>query len=346
MEINYADGLRHLYVPSLNKVSSITKKGFRDWLRESSAYRIMDNISNDTFSISCYDYAEAVEHVAYDINRLSCAALETIFNTKESSVNRKSLGWTLIQVYYSAFFSAHSLLKILGYGLIQIDGHTIDQIKQREAVFGVNVNLSSGVYCSFFDERGSRVLFKKVSAYDDSHKGLWRRFTDILDVLQNKKYSLNNNDPFLLIQNTTGAIYRESVYKQLQQTDAIKMAEYISKLQERLRERDNYSWLSTTRNLINYSHQFGIWYPYSAFLKEYEKIDTLRKLFPLDPFDKNFYVDNEMSLLKYMRTCQLVNSVNFEILQDLRARHPENKSFLEKGVFAFHNLYSAKNLVS
>lgn len=111
VDINFSDGVRQLYMPSLNTVSK-TVVGLREWLGKSSNFIPNSVGRTDAVELVLYDSLEALSAIAGDIIRLSSASLETARNISVPHINRRFLAWKMVEKYYSAFYSAHCLLKI------------------------------------------------------------------------------------------------------------------------------------------------------------------------------------------------------------------------------------------
>ncbi len=342
-DINFSDGVRHLYIPSINTISSNPEKGLRSWLTTSDDYIVVSATKTTTlqfFELIFYDYEEILSHWTSDINRLSCAFLETVANVKESENNKKFLAWNLIYYYYSAFYSAHSILKMLGFGLIQIDHRIITKLQSKARAIGQPLPpVSSGIYCVSFDIRRNTVVFYKVGRYDDSHKGLWQRFSDFLSVLTGYFIVTGTYDSQCVVTRQPNDPYPLSVYSHIPSTDASDIVAKIDLLKRIINTNGDFNWLSSIRNLINYSHEFGVWYPYKFYNKKYDKIIALKNLCNDNPLSPNFDISGEIELIKFVKACQLINAMNVDILSDLVKRHPSNKSFLKNGFLAYRKKY-------
>lgn len=337
---NFSDAVRHLYIPLLNTISTTPDNGIRYWLANSSNYLILPTTGSDMFELNFYDSKEVLSSWANDINRLSCASLETVCNTNAETYNKKFLGWKLINYYYSAFFSAHSITKILGFGIVQIDNIIINFLQRKGAAYGVPVPpISSGLYCVNFDIASNKAIFYKVKRYNDSHKGLWNRFSDLLGVLSGVLTVTGTYDSNCIIKREQSVPYPLSIYAHLPQDDASTIVEIIDNLRNFMNTKGDFNWLSTVRNIINYSHGFGVWFPYKTYQRQYDKISTLAGLNHENPALSQFGKTFEPDLINFVRGCQLINSINLEILNDLLSRHPDNKSFLKNGYHSFLKLY-------
>lgn len=317
--INFADGLRHLYLFKLNEVNQNVAISLNKWLSDGSLYFVSQNQRPNDFTVNTYDYFHFLEPYSHDINRLSCASIESIRDIERKNWQAKSIGWNITKFYYSAFFSAHCILKIFGYSLTNIDQSSIDKVRTITNSYGFSYqNLNSGLYCININYQTNTFRFQKNPQFDNSHEGLWKYFN----------YFLINN------QNT--------IYSQLPQAEAQIVVDKVNELTKALMNwnSQNGNWLSRVRNLVNYSQNYGIWFPYKEYIKEYDKVYDYLNLHKDNPLsiDLNSYAGKD--LLYFVRTCQLINAMSNDLLADLESRHPENRSFIKKGVRQFQNLYS------
>lgn len=339
ININFSDCSRHLYVHKLNTVNKSGPSGMRKWLLESEHY-IVTSANDNYVEICYYDEQEVLAVWANDISRLSCAAYESIANIKKSDITNKFVAWNLVQYYYSAFYSAHSILKVLGFGLIQIDGMIIDRLNRKALSVGVPFSntICRGMYCLKFDANNKLVLYK-VGRYDDSHKGLWRRFYEVLCVLTGEYIVTNSygNDCVRLRQSSESI--SASLFGKVEQTDALDAQCRIDQLKSVMNARGDQNWLSTVRNMINYNHGLGSWYPYTNNSKNYEKVVLLKDICFSNFLDKQFLIESDDDdVLRFVKTCQLINALNYDLLQDLKRRNPDESSFLKAQVFKYINL--------
>lgn len=335
--MNFVDGLRHLYLFGLNSIASIPPFGIRHWLGKTDSIIPCIHESGH-FDIVFYDINEVLSHYASDINRISCASLETIFRINSIS-NEKSIGWDLIQYYYSGFYSAHSIMKILGFGLVSLDDYAIKNIERKFfACHGFCKTLSRGVYCFSLDHNKKTASFYKNPKYDDNHKGLWKRFSDLLQVLTGKLVVEKNNTNWVRIRNKDEPVPL-SIYHQLPQNYAQVLIERIESLLNVMNSFGNYNYFSSVRNKINYNHSYGVWYPYKLYNRQYDRISTMKDCCFKQPLDSVFASREEIELIYFVKYLQFINCINFSILDDLLTRNSENKSFLKNNFISFRNKY-------
>lgn len=339
-EIDITDGMRQLYIPRLNMVSKCTEEGLRTWLASNDSFVPSSSGRGDSFELVFYDISTFLSCLASDISRLSCASIESLNNINEALEPKKFLAWELVKYYYSAFYSAHSTLKICGFGLVQLDQRILNNIKNRANTLGSALpSLGKGIYCFKIDGASSKVTFFRVGRYDDNHKGLWHRYIDFLDVLSGLSVETNNLDANCIRKNESAAKPKMCIYTQMPLADAEAVVSRLDELKAVINKRGDSNWLSSIRNMINYNHAYGVWFPYKQFEESHFQIPTLKDLYLLSPLSEQLSLDSLPSLSEYVKCCQLVNSINYSLLNDLAKRHPDSKSFLLKGPFAYIKLY-------
>lgn len=88
-EIALVNGMRQLFIPHLNSISSYLPEGARNWLELSGNFIPNSNSKKDYFEITLYDIDEFIRAWAGDIVRLSSAAFETVGGITESVKKQK-----------------------------------------------------------------------------------------------------------------------------------------------------------------------------------------------------------------------------------------------------------------
>ena len=339
--VQIADGIRQTYTPRLNTVMQVGFLGLRRWLSTSENFIPVDTGNSDIIELSLYDVTECMACWASDISRLACASLETVMCVNENASDKKFLAWQLVEYYYSAFYSAHCTLKICGFGLVQIDGTIIANIRRRATTLGLSApNYTRGIYCVQVFPSQSKIILSRISKYDDSHKGLWHRYADYLGVLSGVTVLDNGTNTDRIRIKGAGEDAPFCVYSQLPMSDAQVIVSRIDEIRNAINQKGDNNWLSSVRNAINYNHSFGVWYPFKQFEEALSKITDMNFLFMKDPLHSDFVFCEEHELIKFVKCCQLINSINRTLLIDLAERHPENRSFLRTGPLSYINLHT------
>lgn len=315
--LTVSDGLQHLYLYKLNEVGIPIEKGVNTWLAEGSEYLTINDNPEKEFTINTYDHALFLKPYAFDINRLACASLESLRDIQKNDWQPKFLGWNMTKFYYSAFFSAHCILRITGNAILNIEKNAIDKVKKITKEYGHAIEkVQPGYHCLDIDHTRNSYRFYKDSSLDESHKGLWKRFKTFLEA------------------------NKVTIFTQLPQAEALKVADKIKELEDAISNwNSNGAWLSRVRNDVNYSQSYGIWFPYKDFIPDYHKIYDYLDLNVQNPMSIDLASFRGKDLLYFVRTCQLINAICFDMLKDLKSRHPSNRSFINSGFLKFYNLY-------
>lgn len=317
--ISFSDGIKHLYLPKINEVSQSISSGLNHWLSHSSDYFVSSNHPNNDFTIGTYDYFDFLKPYSFDINRLSCASTESLRDIERKPWQAKFIGWNITKLYYSAFFSAHCILKITGNSLASIEQTSINKVRSVTNLYGHSFgNLNTGLYCISVNGSCNTFRFHKDPQYDNSHEGLWKCFLHFLLNSQN------------------------GIYGQLPQNEAQNVIDKMNELANALRNWSSQSgnWLSRVRNLVNYSQSYGAWFPYKDYVAEYDRLYSFLNLHKENPLTIDLSSFAGKDILYFVRTCQLINAISNDLLSDLESKHPNNKSFVKTGIKQFENLYA------
>lgn len=179
--------------------------------------------------------------LANDCNRFAQAAIETMWCIGKVEKLPKSTGWAAIQMYYSAFFAAHAIMRVFGRACMQLEkSHTdmVYEVAQVTQMDGEASGIETGFYVSIIEN--GEIQYKKLK---ESHADTWFSFNDLLTWI------INN------LPNTSGIGQHKS--------DAIDL---VSSLKNSLMKSGTIkgNWPSMIRNKINYQHSHGVWYPYKG----------------------------------------------------------------------------------
>lgn len=119
-----------------------------------------------------------------------------------------------------------------------------------------------------------------------------------------------------------------SFFEKVAYTDALDAEGRLSELRNIINMRGDSNWLSSVRNEINYNHGLGSWYPYKDISSYYGMVTALKRTCFDNFLEDVFKQDDEGSMIQFVKCCQLVNSLNWDLLEDLQKRNSDGKSFL------------------
>lgn len=249
--------IRIIYQLSANKVfeaSSHSESDLKAWVangRYLMAQSLVPSSSNraTAFELHFQQSDTLYESLANDLNRFSQAAIESMWSIGKVAKLPKSTGWAAVQMYYSAFFAAHAILRVFGQACTQLDRGHVDkvfQIARATQLDGNTTAIENGFY--FSSILNNEMQFKKLK---ESHADTWSSFSGLLSWL------IDN------IANTTGL----SIHK----SDALTLISNIKSTMHKSGASKG-NWLSQIRNKVNYQHSHGVWYPYKSALHNHDII--------------------------------------------------------------------------
>ncbi|WP_455865662.1 hypothetical protein [Pantoea agglomerans] len=212
-----------------------SKNNFKWWI-EGGNYTFTAS-AKKSFEIYAINAGDILKPLCHDIARFSSSAVESISNISDDPVFPKSNGWMSIRVYYSAFFAAHSLLRIYGRSCSYFNNKTmksVNAILQQQQPGALKI--SDGNYLFKLNRNGNSIHIN-AKEINSSHAGLWTCFHELLEDLQT---SIAATTTF-----TTD--------------DKNECVSFLSTLSKRLKKGDDNGWLSTMRNEINYNHSKNSW---------------------------------------------------------------------------------------
>jgi len=303
-----ADQLRKFWLSRLNEVSGNPEFGLAEWVRKGT-YQITTPLQPGEFVLDVPNGDLTFQRaIAFDLARMGMAAFESIGDLQQHPVMPKSLGWTIIKTYYSAFFAAHALLRTFGVSLTQLDATQISNVLQTASVYGSRNGqlLKKGFYVCIFDVQTRKLTCKHAGTEGGSHEVLW-------------KYFLNSMSDF---SDQILAMHGASIN---QQQAAAKITELCTSLKHNGKNAG--SWLSYIRNLTNYKHELGVWFPYSSRIKYYSDLPNLKNDWRQKPEDISIWNGHGRDLQRFVGVSNVILALLKATVVDMSQRCPAGKSF-------------------
>jgi hypothetical protein len=233
---------------SLRKISSPSVP-IKDLLGTCVVNRVQIS-SSSVFGFEVHPSEDVDRCIACEVLRFLCASSETFAQKSRNGFYNNSAAWTVVQVYYSAFYAAHALLRICGRIVSRLES------KDFIAIFPGKVNSrpvpKKGLYELRYQYAKSRF---ECTFLDEAHAGLWSSFNNLLnEVVSN-------------VPNVSATERRKR-----------EIIEFILVLQQSLTNDGRFeggNWLSFIRNEVNYRFEFSTWstigrsrkYPYNDALR-------------------------------------------------------------------------------
>ena len=243
---------------------------------------------------------------AFEAARFASAALESYSTVRarwRDPEDRDGLAWKFVSLYYSAYYSAHAILRLSGITITQIENW-----KRTEAEFKMLykttqlplLGLESGYHVLKLDVSGTSlsVTKAKLDSTHGSHTALWRQFKQLAD----DSYA-NNALNTSLHQAAVGA------YSQ-------KLATMITIDGAHC----NWPWMPVIRNRINYRLPEEVWGAQSKRLKPsvnkriHDLVDSPTRVKIVDA------AGADLDWLRFSASCVYMVSLLCHLIRDMELR--------------------------
>lgn len=264
------------------------------WFIENGNFFFLNKPSGKKFELVTNSIDDVMKSLCHDISRFSCSAIETITNINDDPEFPKSNAWMSIRAYYSAFFSAHCILRIFGRSCSYLSNDEVRSINNSLKKQYNDVRVSGGNYIiELKKQTGSIVLNSKE--IDSSHAGLWGQFISLLDELLTTVSSLTS-------------------FTDSQKNECVG---FIFELKQRMTRRGGSSFLSIVRNEINYNHAMYSWSSYKTNKKLENnnikiKIESWKK-----ECNRGLFSSNNSEKVEFIETCAIIVSLMKDLIIEL-----------------------------
>lgn len=317
----FAEGVRYRWIPGINSVASPSFSSAEQWLLKGAYSWSLG--SNGVAVLTVSSFAGGLsDALASEVSRFSCAAYESLYDATSSSAER-ALGWSLVQRYYAAFYSAHALLRVVGTSLTFLSAQTTTQLNAVAGQYlGVSPNLSSGLYLISRDPTASnRVLLSKVAGLGGSHEELWKYLLAYVVDVENSLLANSASMPMTSAAVAACQDLRKALTRQ---------------------GKSNGSWPSLVRNGINYRQDYRVWYPSSPKITIRTGLDLRKEKWK--PLEAEMPVAHAADpLLAISDISNFLARALTAVLKDVVLRAPSpQKCFVEQVAFKYLKLKKVK----
>lgn len=196
---------------------------------------------------------------AADSSNLSVSCLQSLAVIWPQEEERVALPWSLIRLYYSAFYAAHVFVRLLGTACCWLERRHITHLATLAGASGTAVPwpLEQGTYVCAVD--GTRLDWLK-SAQTGAHEALWAS----LDVV---------------IANASARVLSGSMAK----LDAQQVYAQLESFRSMSKRNGGLNWISRTRNELQYKLAHGVWHPAGVSRRDRERLKRLAGQWTYDP---------------------------------------------------------------
>lgn len=311
-----ADGIRLRWIPGLNTVGRVPSSTLPEQLTQ-AAFAVAACVpgSSVTFHLPTVPGTVPTAFAA-EINRFSSASFETVAGARSSPGLERSLGCPLIRCYYGAFFAAHALLRITGESITYVPQALCHRLDQLTATYiGMSPRLGAGLYHVQTSTPTRTLSLTKIGAGGGSHEFLWQRFYTFLTNVENE-LALN----FGTLPEAVQAIQTSNDLRSTLSRAGASQG----------------TWLSHSRNAINYRHLYGVWYPYGIRQDRAERLDATIDRWRHDEGPWETWVRFTDDIQTHLGTSQTIVALLRATLLDLSHRNGAvGRSFVDAVPLAF-----------
>jgi len=303
------DELRALWLPGIHKVVGHQDRGIVGLIAAQN-YQIYRPATSQSVELTFSTWDDVPRAFAADCARMSNAALETIEGVSGSPAFPKSAAWLIVRAYYAGFFAAHSIMRMLGRSLTQLDGSAAGAVDAISSMFGMlpGGGLERGLYVCVADHAGRTLTLSKVTG-DGPHEALWIEFTrQVKDAITH-----------ILSQRGASSPAQSAAAKLMEVQAALTGGGATLKG----------NWLSVIRNRVNYQQAFGTWFPYDGRQEYYDGLIERLATWRGEPDKLSIWPTRDREIQQFVETCALLVAICRELSLDMSRRCPSGKSFHE-----------------
>jgi hypothetical protein len=311
-----ADVARPFWLAGLNQVSGPQLKGLGGAICDEE-YQVYSPITPTSFVLSFADSSGFLSAFAGDVSRIGSASFESVLGIVKPAALPKSTAWLIIQTYYSAFFSAHALMRMLGESCTPIEREQVNSLTRVGSLFGAAPTgpMTGGLYHITCDTSAKTISGTALSG--SPHEVFWRVF----------------HDRVLRLSGEVLGVSTESLANR--QLASTRLSDLASNLCFQSAPRGR--WLSSVRNGVNYGQKLATWYPYWGHKKYYSKLFEKTSEWKGEPLDLDLTSYGDEDLRRFQVTCNFIIAAFRSLTVEMAGRCTVGRSFHHYGVLACLN---------
>jgi hypothetical protein len=297
----FADSMRLAWVTGLTDCT-----GARSWTTDRLFNRstvTATSSTQDEFVLYVGNAKNSQQYFAHEADRFASAAFESVIVGTRNEKYPRSTGWLLIRAYYSAFFAVHALLRLHGWACTRLAPGNLKSVNEDLALMAPGSQIfTGGLYFVRSEANGRDLRCKSLStSLGGTHEALWALLkVYLVDVVQ---VVLSHPDP-------TGQAFVATM-------DAF---------QALVDEHGGVGWFPTLRNRVNYSHEYGAWFPYVKSTCDYDRLQAIFGRWTMSPEDVLKALGND-ELMRFVGACAFLVAACGHTVRDLQFRSKPSSPF-------------------
>jgi hypothetical protein len=252
-----------------------------------SSYDLDFDDIEQSISVDFRDSQTILPSLGSDCCRFATAAFQSIAPVSEEIVGKDTLAWSIVKLYYAAFYAGHSIIRIVGESCSFLERAHTSRLSSLGFAMGKtpSFRIDRGLYHCKLNAGATAVKYVKAAgASGGSHEMFWKIFEDRVHALAES----------ILIGNLIPQ-EAQSVFMQFQSFEQILGA-----------GPGRHGALSSVRNDLQYKHLFGVWFPVQLRKRDREKLGRLAAQWQRDPMDIDLQTTNQDVLSKFVIVCAFI----------------------------------------
>lgn len=259
-----ADALQPSVVGGLFAVRNLSTLRISDSLIAPGSAYVVSFPTQRVFRTDFQD-SEALSRItAFDIHRLCSSSLQSAVEATSGEDSKFAMPWRLIRLYYSSFYAAHAIVRLLGGGCCWLESAHIARVIQTATAHGLAPlgKIDAGNYRCELDASATAWTWYRLSGGRGTHETFWNYFESLIRLRAHS-----------ILVGPMPATESQRAFAQL-----------VSFLDFGV-THNSHHWLSTVRNDIQYAFAHGVWHPTTVGTKDRHQIWRWAEKWRDDPME-------------------------------------------------------------
>ena len=259
-----------------------------------SGYNVVAN-PDGSIVLDFRDDKQLLYALCCDCSRFAAASFQSLGAFSSDTCDKISFPWDLIKLYYAAFYSAHSIIRLAGQSCSFLNYNHAARLNAYLSAIssGKPPTVPVGLYHGRLMMNATQICFVKVgSGTGGSHEEFWKVFAAFIQELSNATLS-----------------------GPLGQTDAQQVFAKLDEMLGLLRQKGAYGRLSSIRNELQYRHGYEGWQPSAMRKSHHEELIHLGCQWRSDPMSIRLTSGRLGDLGEYASACAFLVGVCRSVAQ-------------------------------
>lgn len=256
--------------------------------------------------------------LAADCCRLSSASFQTMSLAVDEMLNRDNTAWSLVKLYYAAFYAGNALIRLFGESCSYFDRPHVARLTEISSALGrvPRFRIEGGLYRCVVTQASTGLRCTRARhGVGGAHESFWHIFGTRMQ-----------------------RIAEEILLGALTRADAQAAFAQLEEFRDMIQRGIGHSWLSVMRNDMQYRHQFKVWFPAQIKARDRQILSRLSSAWCSDPMRIDLSVRRVGFLGEFVACCVFVVSLCHTVLARIADRSSVGaRSFVQLGPMAFLN---------